>query len=71
MCWPAAGNTSCPSHSYSVGMTLSELRLLCITQYPDTTLACVSLENDISMTICASNNTPTVMTQREKEAGAE
>ena len=52
----------------------SELRLLYVTQNPDTTLPFVSLEmmfanDDLAMIV--ANNTPEVMTQREKEAGAE
>ena len=51
-----------------------ELRLLYVTQNPDTTLPFVSLEmmfanDDLAMIV--ANNTPEVMTQREKEAGAE
>ena len=52
----------------------SELRLLYVTQNPDTTLPFVSLEmmfaNDDVATIVA-NNTPEVMTHREKETGGE
>ena len=51
MSWPVAGNMSCLWHSYSVGMALSELRLLYIAQNPDTTLPFVSLENDVCMMI--------------------
>ena len=39
------------AYSYSVGMALSELRLLYIAQNPDTTLPFVSLENDVCMMI--------------------
>ena len=45
-----------------------------VTQNPDTTLPFVSLEmmfanDDLAMIV--ANNTPEVMTQRKKEAGAE
>ena len=49
----------------------SELRLLYVTQNPDTTLPFVSLEMMFANDDLAINNTPVVMTQREKEAGAE
>ena len=52
-------------------MALSELRLLYIAQNSDTALPFVSLENDARMMICDSNDTPAVMMQREKEAGAK
>ena len=52
-------------------MALSELWLLYIAQNSDTALPFVSLENDARMMICDSNDTPTVMMQQEKEAGAE
>ena len=38
-----------------------------IAQNPDTTLPFVSLENDISMMIYDSNDTPEVITHRERK----
>ena len=49
----------------------SEVRLLYVTQNPDTTLPFVSLEMMFANDDLAINNTPEVMTQRQKEAGAE
>ena len=56
----------------------SELRLLYVTQNPDTTLPFVSLEmmfanDDVAMIVAmiVANNTPEIMTQREKETGGE
>ena len=45
--------------------------MLYIAQNSDTALPFVSLENDARMMICDSNDTPTVLTQREEETGAE
>ena len=42
-----------------------------LTQSPDTTLPFVSLEMMFANDDLAINNTPEVMTQREKETGAE